>query len=180
MPRPLVYYYFKNKDDILQEIYQETTNRLRVLADDLVKDEDDEILRLVLRYILHYRMVVQNPVLQECYLERRPSVFFGKDAVQNATEGCLYGSSELFRRFRPDADVNELYAFIISCDALVHALFEGLAKGILELSLRDVILYLMESTIMPRLNISHETVSRAVAQAFELVNTLLESTFETF
>ena len=81
---------------------------------------------------------------------------------------CFSASSEAFRRLRPDAGENELYAFIIACDSLMHALLEGLYNGVLSMDLRGVILYFGQCTIMVNFSISREEMAHIVDTAFEL------------
>ena len=168
MPRSLIYYYYKNRDDIMSDIYCSTYQKLSSIADRLLQDRDDPILYLIVKYILHYRFVVQNPVLCDFFFSRPAYVYQGREVLRTAVDTCFSASSEAFRRLRPDAGENELYAFIIACDSLMHALLEGLYNGVLSMDLRGVILYFGQCTIMVNFSISREEMAHIVDTAFEL------------
>ena len=172
MPRSLIYYYYKNRDDIMTELYYSTYGKLSDLAVRLVKDRDDPILHLIAKYILHYRFVIQNAVLRDFFFSRPAYVYQGREAVRTAADICFAASRKAFQRLRPDASENDLYMFIITCDSLMHTLFEGLVNGVLTMSLRDAILYFGECCIMVNFAISREEMARIVDEAFMLTDSI--------
>jgi len=109
MPRSLIYYYYKNRDDIMTELYYGTYGKLSDLAVRLVKDRDDPILHLIAKYILHYRFVIQNAVLRDFFFSRPAYVYQGREAVRTAADTCFAASRKAFQRLRPDASENDLY-----------------------------------------------------------------------
>ena len=172
MPRSLIYYYFKNRDDIMTDLYYNTYQKISSLAERLVQDQENPLLHLIVKYILHYRYVIQNAVLREFYFSRPPYVYQGREAVHSALDTCYIASRKAFQQLRPDASENDLYMFVITCDSLAHTLFEGLANGVLAMNLRDAILYFGECSIMVNFAISREEMARIVDEAFMLTDSI--------
>ena len=172
MPRSLIYYYYKNREDIMTELYYNTYRKLSDLTDRLMKNRDDPILYLIVKYILHYRFVIQNAVLRDFYFSRPAYVYQGREAVRSAVDTCYSASRDAFQRLRPDAGENDLYVFIITCDSLMHTLFEGLANGVLAMNLRDAILYFGECSIMVNFAITKDEMAHIVDTAFSITDAI--------
>ena len=172
MPRSLIYYYYKNLEDIMGELYYDTYQKLSDITAELCQGKDEPILELIVKYILHYRFVIQNAVLRDFFFARPTYVIQGKDAIRNATYTCFTASRKAFEKLRPDASENDLFIFIITCDTLMHTLFKGLANGVLSMSLRDVILYFGKCSVMVNFSVTKEEMERIVDEAFALTDTV--------
>ena len=172
MPRSLVYYYYKNKDDIMQDIYISVYQRLTDTATRLTQNHNNPLVLIMVKYILNFRFIVQSEVLGDYFFSRPLYVSEGRRAIEKAMDTCYECSKEAFEYFHMDADIAQFYAFVVTSDSLMRALFEGLLNGTLTMSLRELIMYFGERAIMIPFNLSHDEFSEIVDKAFALTDTV--------
>ena len=53
IPRSLIYYYFKNKDDIMHVLYYERFSMTEQLAEKVLPRGEEPLVRLMLKYLLY-------------------------------------------------------------------------------------------------------------------------------
>lgn len=109
IPRSLIYYYFKNKDDIMHVLYYERFSMTEQLAEEVLPRGEEPLVRLMLKYLLYRRNVICDPLFAE-YIATAPEYAsrgkeFSKDQIV-----LYYGDSrDAFAYFGKPTDGNEFY-----------------------------------------------------------------------
>ena len=85
IPRSLIYYYFKNKDDIMHVLYYERFSMTEQLAEEVLPRGEEPLVRLMLKYLLYRRNVICDPLFAE-YIATAPEYAsrgkeFSKDQI---------------------------------------------------------------------------------------------------
>ena len=71
IPRSLIYYYFKNKDDIMHVLYYERFSITEQLAEKVLPRGEEPLVRLMLKYLLYRRNIICDPLFAE-YIATAP------------------------------------------------------------------------------------------------------------
>lgn len=168
IPRSLIYYYYKNKDDIMYEIYKSFFDRIDEVTNNITVSVKDPLIKIMVKYILHFKFIIQNNLLRDYILSRPTYVSEGANSIEKALDTCYLRSKQAFDYYNIPLNNNTLYAYVITCDALIHALFEGIFNGTLTISLCEIIMYFGERTVMPSFNLTKNEFSIIVKNAFDI------------
>ena len=156
IPRSLIYYYFKNKDDIMHVLYYERFSMTEQLAEKVLPRGEEPLVRLMLKYLLYCRNVICDPLFAE-YIATAPEYAsrgkeFSKDQI------ALYydDSRDAFAYFGKPTDGNEFYIYALMVESIARGLVVGSFYGMIELSDREYMTYFGERAIMPTFDLSKE------------------------
>lgn len=170
IPRSLIYYYFKNKDDIMHVLYYERFSMTEQLAEKILPRGEEPLVRLMLKYLLYYRNVICDPLFAE-YIATAPEYAsrgkeFSKDQI------ALYydDSRDAFAYFGKPTDGNEFYIHALMVESIARGLVVGSFYGMIELSDREYMTYFGERAIMPTFDLSKEEFQKILDWAFELAD----------
>lgn len=170
IPRSLIYYYFKNKDDIMRVLYYERFSMTEQLAEKVLPRGEEPLVRLMLKYLLYCRNVICDPLFAE-YIATAPEYAsrgkeFSKDQI------ALYydDSRDAFAYFGKPTDGNELYIHALMVESIARGLVVGSFYGMIELSDREYMTYFGERAIMPTFDLSKEEFQKILDRAFELAD----------
>ena len=170
IPRSLIYYYFKNKDDIMHVLYYERFSMTEQLAEKILPRGEEPLVRLMLKYLLYCRNVICDPLFAE-YIATAPEYAsrgkeFSKDQI------ALYydDSRDAFAYFGKPTDGNEFYIHALMVESIARGLVVGSFYGMIELSDREYMTYFGERAIMPTFDLSKEEFQKILDRAFELAD----------
>ena len=170
IPRSLIYYYFKNKDDIMHVPYYERFSMTEQLAEKVLPRGEEPLVRLMLKYLLYCRNVICDPLFAE-YIATAPEYAsrgkeFSKDQI------ALYydDSRDAFAYFGKPTDGNEFYIYALMVESIARGLVVGSFYGMIELSDREYMTYFGERAIMPTFDLSKEEFQKILDRAFELAD----------
>lgn len=170
IPRSLIYYYFKNKDDIMHVLYYERFSMTEQLAEKVLPRGEEPLARLMLKYLLYCRNVICDPLFAE-YIATAPEYAsrgkeFSKDQI------ALYydDSRDAFAYFGKPTDGNEFYIYALMVESIARGLVVGSFYGMIELSDREYMTYFGERAIMPTFDLSKEEFQKILDRAFELAD----------
>ena len=168
--RSLIYYYFKNKDDIMHVLYYERFSMTEQLAEKVLPRGEEPLVRLMLKYLLYCRNVICDPLFAE-YIATAPEYAsrgkeFSKDQI------ALYydDSRDAFAYFGKPTDGNEFYIHALMVESIARGLVVGSFYGMIELSDREYMTYFGERAIMPTFDLSKEEFQKILDRAFELAD----------
>lgn len=170
IPRSLIYYYFKNKDDIMHVLYYERFSMTEQLAEKVLPRGEEPLVRLMLKYLLYCRNVICDPLFAE-YIATAPEYAsrgkeFSKDQI------ALYydDSRDAFAYFGKPTDGNAFYIYALMVESIARGLVVGSFYGMIELSDREYMTYFGERAIMPTFDLSKEEFQKILDRAFELAD----------
>lgn len=170
IPRSLIYYYFKNKDDIMHVLYYERFSMTEQLAEKVLPRGEEPLVRLMQKYLLYCRNVICDPLFAE-YIATAPEYAsrgkeFSKDQI------ALYydDSRDAFAYFGKPTDGNEFYIYALMVESIARGLVVGSFYGMIELSDREYMTYFGERAIMPTFDLSKEEFQKILDRAFELAD----------
>ena len=168
IPRSLIYYYFKNKDDIMHVLYYERFSMTEQLAEKVLPRGEEPLVRLMLKYLLYRRNIICDPLFAE-YIATAPEYAsrgkeFSKDQI-----ALYYGDSrDAFAYFGKPTDGNEFYIHALMVESIARGLVVGSFYGMIELSDREYMTYFGERAIMPTFDLTKEQFAAIVDRSFEL------------
>ena len=164
IPRSLIYYYFKNKDDIMHVLYYERFSMTEQLAEKVLARGEEPLVRLMLKYLLYRRHIICDPLFAE-YIATAPEYASrGKDQI-----ALYYGDSrDAFAYFGKPTDGNEFYIHALMVESIARGLVVGSFYGMIELSDREYMTYFGERAIMPTFDLTKEQLAAIVDRSFEL------------
>ena len=170
IPRSLIYYYFKNKDDIMHVLYYERFSMTEQLAEKVLPRGEEPLVRLMPKYLLYCRNVICDPLFAE-YIATAPEYAsrgkeFSKDQI------ALYydDSRDAFAYLGKPTDGNEFYIYALMVESIARGLVVGSFYGMIELSDREYMTYFGERAIMPTFDLSKEEFQKILDRAFELAD----------
>lgn len=173
IPRTLVYYYYPNKESILDDlssiIYKQTLNA----ADELVSTEEKPILNLLLKYILLFKYIVLNDVTRDYFLGYGTYVSHGSEKIKQAREECYPHIEKIFHYYNITVTETILNEYVITSDALIKALFQGIINNSLNITLKEALSYFGRHVILPSFHLTEEEYTDTVDEAFRISETIL-------
>ena len=170
IPRTLVYYYYPNKELIMDELSDVIYHRTIRAADENVDPEQDPILNLLLKYILLFEHIVLNDITRDYFLSYGPYVTRGPEKVAKARKECYPHIESVFLHYNLPADETTMSLYVITSDAMIKALFTGIVNGSLDITLKEALSYFGRHVILPSFMISEENYEIMVERAFLLAD----------
>lgn len=170
IPRSLIYYYFKNKDDIMHVLYYERFSMTEQLAEKVLPRGEEPLVRLMLKYLLYCRNVICDPLFAE-YIATAPEYASrGKEFSKDQIALYFDDSRDAFAYFGKPTDGNEFYIYALMVESIARGLVVGSFYGMIELSDREYMTYFGERAIMPTFDLSKEEFQKILDRAFELAD----------
>ena len=168
IPRSLIYYYFKNKDDIMHVLYYERFSMTEQLAEKVLPRGEEPLVRLMLKYLLYRRNIISDPLFAE-YIATAPEYASrGKDYSKDQIVLYYGDSKDAFEHFGKPTDGNEFYIHALMVESIARGLIVGSFYGMIELSDREYMTYFGERAIMPTFDLTKEQFAAIVDRSFEL------------
>jgi len=168
IPRSLIYYYFKNKDDIMHVLYYERFSMTEQLAEKVLPRGEEPLVRLMLKYLLYRRNVICDPLFTE-YIATAPEYASrGKDYSKDQIVLYYGDSRDAFAYFGKPIDGNEFYIHALMVESIARGLIVGSFYGMIELSDWEYMTYFGERAIVPTFDLAKEQFKAILDRSFEL------------
>lgn len=168
IPRSLIYYYFKNKDDIMHVLYYEQFNKTEELAKTVLPRGEEPLVRLMLKYLLYRQMIVCDPLFNEYVATAPEYVARGETATKNQIMLYYSDSRDAFVYYGKPTDGNEFYLHILMVESIARGLIVGTFRGLLNLTDRELLTLFGERAIMPTFGLTKEQFKTILNRTFEL------------
>ncbi|MFZ7119604.1 MAG: TetR/AcrR family transcriptional regulator [Eubacteriaceae bacterium] len=172
VPIGLITYHFKNKDNIVKDIYNDYINNIFLLLD---SSTEENIKSTLLRQITGLRIYYNNILIDE-----NNSNFFYEQMLKNSNFRILFDTVErnykkILNEFNIFIPSNEYRAYIISEFGARHELLLSYFSGNLDFSIQELVDVI--SCIAPRLfKIDHNIVNSMLYSSMKIFKSLDDST----
>ena len=168
IPRSLIYYYFKNKDDIMHVLYYERFSMTEQLAEKVLPRGEEPLVRLMLKYLLYRRNIICDPLFAE-YIATAPEYASrGKEFSKDQIALYYSDSRDAFAYFGKPTDGNEFYIHALMVESIARGLVVGSFYGMIELSDREYMTCFGERAIVPTFDLTKEQFKAILDRSFEL------------
>ncbi len=172
IPRTLVYYYYANKELIMDELSDMIYQRTLTAADEHVDPEQEPILNLLLKYILLFKHIVLNDVTRDYFLNYGLYVTRGPEQIKRAREECYAHIELVFYHYNIPVTETRMNEYVITSDSLIKSLFQGIVNGSLDITVKEALNYFGRHVILPSFHVSEANYEELVDHAFEIADTI--------
>jgi len=172
VPRSLLYYYFKNKEDIMHALYDEWFFALDHLIADAPIPEDQPLVRMMLKHIIFHRIIATNPLFTEFILMYPDYASSGSVIAGQRAEYYYSDSYQAFRFYGKETDGDAFRIHVLMTDAVSRALIQGEYYKTISLSERKLLEHFGKHTVMISFDLDNETFSSILDMAFALADEL--------
>ena len=173
VPRSLVYYYFKDKKDIMRELYQERFQAVDEMVLPVMPQGKDPMVRLILKYLIFRREVLQNPLFTE-FISESEFAALNMDSSEQQVQQYYADSRDAFEYCGKSAQSKEFRVHVRVLEGVARALIMAEYHQTLELTDWEAMTYLGKYVIIPTFELTQEEYRQILTQAFELAEQLKE------
>lgn len=166
IPRSLLYYYFKNKDDIMLELYRTFFAQNEELASKALPWGEQPLVRLMLKYILFRRRIAYNSLFTEFIITSPDYAVVGVDEAAQMANTYYSDSCEAFRHCGLPLDGEEFQIHVLMTESVSRALFRGEYYNTVHMTERKSIECFAEHTVMLTFNLDKAQMRVILDQAF--------------
>mgnify|MGYP004628519609 CR=1 FL=1 len=173
VPRSLIYYYFSNKDDIMQELYQLRYRELDTLASQVLPDNVDSLVRVMFKYIIFRRQMVHNPLFSDYILYHQPYAAMSNAEVIETQAEYYSDTYRAFQQYGLPTDGSKYQFHVLMIESVAQALRQGEASGQLRWTEWESIEHFAEHTVMVTFDLTKDQLKPILKQAFELADLVM-------
>lgn len=173
VPRSLIYYYFSNKDDIMQELYQLRYRELDTLASQVLPDNVDSLVRVIFKYIIFRRQMVHNPLFSDYILYHQPYAAMSNAEVIETQAEYYSDTYRAFQQYGLPTDGSKYQFHVLMIESVAQALRQGEASGQLRWTEWESIEHFAEHTVMVTFDLTKDQLKPILKQAFELADLVM-------
>ena len=173
VPRSLIYYYFSNKDDIMQELYRLRYRELDTLASQVLPDNVDSLARVIFKYIIFRRQMVHNPLFSDYILYHRPYAAMSIAEVIETQAQYYSDTYRAFQQYGLPTDGSKYQFHVLMIESVAQALRQGEASGQLRWTEWESIEHFAEHTVMVTFDLTKDQLKPILKQAFELADLVM-------
>lgn len=173
VPRSLIYYYFSNKDDIMQELYQLRYRELDTLASQVLPDNVDSLVRVIFKYIIFRRQMVHNPLFSDYILYHQPYAAMSIAEVIETQAQYYSDTYRAFQQYGLPTDGSKYQFHVLMIESVAQALRQGEASGQLRWTEWESIEHFAEHTVMVTFDLTKDQLKPILKQAFELADLVM-------
>lgn len=170
VPRSLIYYYFKNKDDIMEALYDDHFRTLDTVTNQTLPPDEDPLVRLMMKYVLFGRYIAHAPLFNEFIVMHQSYASLGFDGAEETAIKYYYDSYAAFRHYGKAVDGMEFRLHVLMIEAVSRALIQGKYYHTVDLSERELIEYFGERTVMITFQLTQEQFRDILDRAFLLAD----------
>lgn len=168
IPRSLIYYYFKNKEDIMHALYYEWFNKTEELVETVLPRGKEPLVRLMLKYMLYRQMIIYDPLYNEYVVTAPEYAARGETDIKKQIMLYFGDSRDAFAYYGKPADGKEFYIHILMVESIARGLIIGTFHGLFKLTDREYLTLFGERAIMPTFGLTKEQFEQILDRAFEL------------
>ncbi len=173
VPRSLIYYYFSNKDDIMQELYRLRYRELDTLASQVLPDNVDSLARVIFKYIIFRRQMVHNPLFSDYILYHQPYAAMSIAEVIETQAQYYSDTYRAFQQYGLPTDGSKYQFHVLMIESVAQALRQGEASGQLRWTEWESIEHFAEHTVMVTFDLTKDQLKPILKQAFELADLVM-------
>lgn len=173
VPRSLIYYYFSNKDDIMQELYRLRYRELDTLASQVLPDNIDSLARVIFKYIIFRRQMVHNPLFSDYILYHQPYAAMSIAEVIETQAQYYSDTYRAFQQYGLPTDGSKYQFHVLMIESVAQALRQGEASGQLRWTEWESIEHFAEHTMMVTFDLTKDQLKPILKQAFELADLVM-------
>ena len=173
VPRSLIYYYFSNKDDIMQELYRLRYRELDTLASKVLPDNVDSLARVIFKYIIFRRQMVHNPLFSDYILYHQPYAAMSIAEVIETQAQYYSDTYRAFQQYGLPTDGSKYQFHVLMIESVAQALRQGEASGQLRWTEWESIEHFAEHTVMVTFDLTKDQLKPILKQAFELADLVM-------
>lgn len=173
VPRSLIYYYFSNKDDIMQELYRLRYRELDTLASQVLPDNVDSLVRVIFKYIIFRRQMVHNPLFSDYILYHQPYAAMSNAEVIETQAEYYSDTYRAFQQYGLPTDGSKYQFHVLMIESVAQALRQGEASGQLRWTECESIEHFAEHTVMVTFDLTKDQLKPILKQAFELADMVM-------
>lgn len=174
VPRSLVYYYFKNKESIMQVLFREKFQSIEQVVATVLPRGEEPMVRLMLKYLVYRRTMLCNPLFIEYIVA---SEFATLDMSASAGQVARYysDSRDAFEYCGMPVDSKEFQIHVRMVEGVGRAMVVGEHYGTLEITEREFMEYLGKYAIMPTFDLSKEELKEILDRTFLLADRIKDT-----
>ena len=173
VPRSLIYYYFSNKDDIMQELYRLRYRELDTLASQVLPDNVDSLVQVIFKYIIFRRQMVHNPLFSDYILYHQPYAAMSNAEVIETQAEYYSDTYRAFQQYGLPTDGSKYQFHVLMIESVAQALRQGEASGQLRWTEWESIEHFAEHTVMVTFDLTKDQLKPILKQAFELADLVM-------
>lgn len=173
VPRSLIYYYFSNKDGIMQELYRLRYRELDTLASQVLPDNVDSLVRVIFKYIIFRRQMVHNPLFSDYILYHQPYAAMSNAEVIETQAEYYSDTYRAFQQYGLPTDGSKYQFHVLMIESVAQALRQGEASGQLRWTEWESIEHFAEHTVMVTFDLTKDQLKPILKQAFELADMVM-------
>lgn len=162
-----IYYYFKSKQDIAEEIYNERTDEI-IKTVGRIKDEENPspLFLCILQYVMIAQRLAMDPVTESFFFDMINYRGYDKDEMKRVRSSYYAALDELFKSRGVDMSDDEMTVYILTSDAYAKALLSALKSGVVSYSIEEALDHFFRHLLLQDLGISFEEYAECRAQVF--------------
>jgi len=170
---PCIYYYFKNKESIAREIFDNVSDKVLHASAAIYKENPDLLLNTMISYILLFKHIATKKATQTVYYDLVQYSNYDKANLDRLKKTLFKRMSELYEEYHGEVTDEQITAFILTSDAFAKALFKGMLNGLLNFTLEDAADYFFRHMLLSNLKISEEVYKEKLEEAFRVCETVI-------
>lgn len=169
---PVIYYYFKNKEDIVRILFDDVMEQITDCISQLNMTIDDSLLVLLVEHILVFKHIAFDRVTQFVYFDIIKYSDYSRDRLKEI-------SSIYFQNLINFLDANniihnekEAIAYLVTSDGFAKSLFRGIITGALDYTFEEAVDYFFRNMLLSRIEIDECEFNEKLRKAFKICNNL--------
>ena len=174
VPRSLVYYYFKNKESIMQVLFREAFQVVEQVVSTVLPRGQEPMVRLMLKYLMYRRMILLNSLFIEFVVA---SEFATLDVSASADQIERYysDSQDAFVYRGKPVDGKEFRIHVRMVEGVGRAMVVGEYYGTIKLDDREFMDCLGKYAIMPTFDLTKKEMEEILDRTFVLAELIEKS-----
>lgn len=170
VPRSLIYYYFKNKEDIMIALYREWFSKVDSIASNVLPQDTDPLIRMMTKLLVFRREVLVNPLFTEFIVSFPEYAAQGRDGTDVQLMEYYSDSRYAFEHYGKPTDGKEFRIHALMLESVERGLIVGAYYKTVEFTEREYMEYLGERTILPSFDLTRDQLIQILDQAFVLAD----------
>lgn len=167
VPRSLIYYYFKDKQDIMTVLYQERFQNVDVIVSSILPHGKEPMVRLILKYLVFRQTVSSNPLFTEFIMESEFAIL-DPNAVASQIERYYADSRDAFAACGKSISSKQFNVHVHILEGVARALIMAEYYQTLTLTDWEAMDYLGKYSIMPTFELTEAEYHQILSRVFKL------------
>jgi len=170
IPRSLIYYYFKNRGDLMHDILETHYVALETKVEELLPQGEKPLVRQILKNVLFFRRIASNPLFTDYIISSPDYPSKGSDFAAEHIAKYFSESESFFLDCGMSVDSNRFRVHVLITEVVWKSLVTGEHFKTVDLTEREMMEYYLERTIMVTFGLGWEDLSPMLDEAFSLAD----------